>query len=460
MDILITTLSLISPPRFCRTAYNHPVRDREKNGNIHYVTPRKRTDENKEDHYELDKKICEEDGSERIETIEIEPVRGNFTNEAPTKYLLNRKMEESYSFFDKIIILGTRECQEDKIGDLFEKAIKDAGGRTAGLEKNKENAGKFLNMTTLEYYEWMILDHIRHLEKGDESEEGRNPEDVLKEDAGDLFIFLNVDKLDSGKISEEIQKQSAEDAMSYIYMDYTGGTRVTSLIAMMLCRWLEVRNYRLECAVYCDINNRANTVRDITDVYGMFDTIIAHDKIYDPAGKGYIAENRDVSVSYGIVEYREKFKKQYIKPAEPGKPFVFISYSHMDYYPCQAIIERLKSWGYRIWYDEGIGWGDYWEDTLKKHMDQCEMAIVLLSDNYLESDYCRKELEALSEKEMFVIRLGNVSPGEDIVKEYPFLEERQGIIRLKNNRNDFYRKLEEGMEYRKEAAKTRTLADN
>ena len=52
MDILITTLSLISPPRFCRTAYNHPVRDREKNGNIHYVTPRKRTDENKEDHYE------------------------------------------------------------------------------------------------------------------------------------------------------------------------------------------------------------------------------------------------------------------------------------------------------------------------------------------------------------------------------------------------------------------------
>ncbi len=460
MDILITTLSLISPFKFCCTEYNHPVRDREKNGNIRYVIPKKRTDENKKVHYELERKICKKNGSERTETVEIEPVRGNFTNEAPTKYLLNRKMEESYSFFDKIIILGTRECQEDKIGDLFEKAIKDAGGRTAGLEKNKENAGKFLNMTTLEYYEWMILDHIRHLEKGDESEEGRKPEEVLKEDAGDLFIFLNVDDLDSGTILKEIQKLTASDPMSFIYMDYTGGTRVTSLIAMMLCRWLEARNYKLDCAVYCDINNKVNTVKDITEEYGMFDAIIAHDMLHNPARKNTFAENRDVSAAYGLTDYRKTFTPEYIKPAEPGKPFVFISYSHMDYYPCQAIIERLKSWGYRIWYDEGIGWGDYWEDTLKNHMDQCEMAIVLLSDNYLVSDYCRKELEALSAKEMFVIRLGNVSPGKDIVEKYPFLEERQGIIRLKNNRKDFYRKLKDGMEYRTEAAKTRDLADD
>ncbi len=438
MDFLITTLSLINPKNFKEGKYFYPKRIRKENGSIEYVTTNK------------------------------EHIMGKFTNEAPTKYLLNRKWEETYTFFDKVIILGTKECDETNIRKKFKDDKKEERDRSAASDDEKKKAEeeaereaeKYPDCTTREYYERMTRDHIWYLitEKASAEEIREEAEIFKKYGDSSFFSFIDVDALDYGQILTEIQKLLAEegDEKTNFYMDFTGGTRVTSLMAMMLCRWMEVNGCKMACVVYSDINNEPNTIRDVTNEYRLFDTVIAHEKVYDPDRQDESAENRDVSHSYNLTEYMEEIRRKYIDADSVDKPYIFISYSHMDYSPCQAIIQRLQSWGYRVWYDDtGIEWGAKWKDVLKHHMDQCQMAIILLSDNYPKCAYCLKELDTLSDKKKYVIRLGDVHPEEEFLEKYPFVDERQGLIRLKDNRKDFYKRLGEGLAKISEAVETR-----
>ncbi len=371
---------------------------------------------------------------------------------------MRRKWEETYTLFDKVIILGTKECRDNTIGEMFEKAIEENKNSSGNLIENMKKAEPFLKMTTLQYYKNVITHYMRKLETEEAEAEAEVCTGLETENIdNDMFIFLDVDDLNISQMSEELQKLSDPEDDANIYMDYTGGTRVTSLIAMMICRWLEVKNYTMRCVVYCDINNRANAIRDITDEYRLINGVIAFDKQNDPDLEHVSAENRDLSVAYGLKEYREK-RPDYIPADKSDQPFIFLSYAHLDFSPCQAILQKLKYWGYRVWYDEGIGWGDYWEKTLRDHMNQCQMAIVLLSENYLKRDYCIKELDALAGKKKYIIWLGNVSPGPEFLEKYPFLAETQGLVRLKNNRRYFYKKVSESLQKIEEAAPTKGSA--
>lgn len=46
------------------------------------------------------------------------------------------------------------------------------------------------------------------------------------------------------------------------------------------------------------------------------------------------------------------------KPYEGDEKYIFISYSHQNGDIVAPILEKLNSEGLRIWYDEGIEWGD------------------------------------------------------------------------------------------------------
>lgn len=419
MDCLITTLSLITARNFREMKYTYPLRQRNSEGDLDYET-------------DPDKYIS-----------------GMFTNEAPAKYLLSKKLEETYSLFDKIIILGTNECENDKIGDIFEKGIATADDKTRLLE-NKKNAAGFLGMTTQEYYEYVIRKHIKTLHAGDLSKIFAE-----KDKKGEAFIFLNVDSLDKSELLTGIQKALDEDEYANIYLDYTGGTRVSSLIALMLCRWLEVKNYKLSCVVYSDITKDSNKVRDITDIYGMFNAIIAHDKVYDPELSHVRSENQNESVKYGLREYRKNKRPEYIPSSTSDKPFAFVSYAHLDHDPAQAIIQRLQNEGYHIWYDEGISWGEYWEKSLKDNMERCSMAILLLSKHYFDSEYCIKELEELKDKPNYVIWLDASINSNDLKDKYPALQAAQGIEYQKYLVADFNRKLLDSMASLPEASDIR-----
>lgn len=443
MDFLITTLSKINPYKFRDGSYSHPDRTRTSDGTILYEMNEKHEDK----------------------------IHGLFTNEAPSKYLVDRKVEETYTLFSHVIILGTNECEKEKIGDMFDKEIdrqkqKNKNSSEAmDLLGRKEQYKEIMSMTTLDYYKSTLIKYMKTKAEKLWPDASNSDEFALRHqlfaavESEDYFVFLNVDNLESGDILRKVQElahSGEEDEMTGIYMDYTGGTRVTSLVAMMLCRWLEVNNYMLRCAVYCNINNNVNRIEEITDVYGLFNTIIAHDKQYEIKLQDSSEANKNESAKYGLEEYRADKKLEYIPASDKGGPFIFLSYSHLDHYPAQAIVQKLQSAGYRVWYDEGIHWNTYWDQTLKENLDKCRMAIILLSHNYLyNSEFCKKELDALKDKDKPVIWLENFEIKDKDKQKYPFLTAKQGILYLKYSSEGFYQKLLDEMNNMESAKETR-----
>ena len=71
--------------------------------------------------------------------------------------------------------------------------------------------------------------------------------------------------------------------------------------------------------------------------------------------------------------------------------YVFISYSHRDD-ESKNIIDGLIRHNCRIWYDADINPGEKWDESIKGHITNSSCFLVFLSNNYLHSEYCKKEL--------------------------------------------------------------------
>lgn len=92
-----------------------------------------------------------------------------------------------------------------------------------------------------------------------------------------------------------------------------------------------------------------------------------------------------------------------VKPYKGNENYIFISYSHMDKRLVFPVIERLARDGYRVWYDEGIEPGSEWPEIIAQHLDGCCICLGFITDNYLASQNCKRELTfALQRKKAFV----------------------------------------------------------
>ena len=74
------------------------------------------------------------------------------------------------------------------------------------------------------------------------------------------------------------------------------------------------------------------------------------------------------------------------------KPYIFVSYSHRDSKEVHEIIKELYSAGYNVWFDEGIDPGTEWDQFIASTIKGSSFFIAFLSQNYLESDNCKDEL--------------------------------------------------------------------
>ena len=76
-------------------------------------------------------------------------------------------------------------------------------------------------------------------------------------------------------------------------------------------------------------------------------------------------------------------------------PNVFISYSHKDEIWKDRLLPHLgmlaKAGRLTIWEDRSIDAGATWYDEIKKAMEDAEVAVCLISADYLNSDFCVKE---------------------------------------------------------------------
>ena len=80
------------------------------------------------------------------------------------------------------------------------------------------------------------------------------------------------------------------------------------------------------------------------------------------------------------------------KPYNGNEKYIFVSYNHDDADTVYEIISDFHSRGYRLWYDTGICVGDNFVAALAERIKNCEIFLCFLSPQYIESPYCKREL--------------------------------------------------------------------
>ena len=76
--------------------------------------------------------------------------------------------------------------------------------------------------------------------------------------------------------------------------------------------------------------------------------------------------------------------------ADEEKPFIFISYSHKDSERIFVIIKRLYEAGWKIWYDEGLTIGDSYDKEIERHVEECSVFLLFVTENSQHSKYIEK----------------------------------------------------------------------
>ena len=80
-------------------------------------------------------------------------------------------------------------------------------------------------------------------------------------------------------------------------------------------------------------------------------------------------------------------------PYEGNEKYIFISYAHKDSEIVLPIISNMISKGYRVWYDDGISPGTEWPEVIATHLNDCEVCIAFLSNSYVDSFNCKREID-------------------------------------------------------------------
>ncbi len=82
-----------------------------------------------------------------------------------------------------------------------------------------------------------------------------------------------------------------------------------------------------------------------------------------------------------------------IEPYEGKEPYIFVSYSHRNKDIVFPIVERLIKDGYRVWYDSGIKPAEEYNEYIAKHINKCWCFISMITPEYFDSYYCKKEMK-------------------------------------------------------------------
>jgi formylglycine-generating enzyme required for sulfatase activity len=88
---------------------------------------------------------------------------------------------------------------------------------------------------------------------------------------------------------------------------------------------------------------------------------------------------------------------------------VFVSYSHQDpeYLEDNSLLGYLKGLeqeSVTFWTDRNVGAGEFWDDVIKENLQDAQIALVLVSQAFLDSEYCQDvEIESLLAQQIHLI---------------------------------------------------------
>src|SRR6516225_12302746 len=89
---------------------------------------------------------------------------------------------------------------------------------------------------------------------------------------------------------------------------------------------------------------------------------------------------------------------------------LFISYSSQDRQTVDALLAALRRGQQQVWFDQELGGGDAWWARICEQIRSCDVFIVALSNNWLQSKPCQSELryaQALS-RPILPVQIGEI----------------------------------------------------
>jgi hypothetical protein len=75
------------------------------------------------------------------------------------------------------------------------------------------------------------------------------------------------------------------------------------------------------------------------------------------------------------------------------EPYVFLSYAHKNATFVELVTNMLKALKVNCWLDTRLQSGVVWDETLEEKIENCEIFIACVSEDYQNSKYCRRELK-------------------------------------------------------------------
>lgn len=101
-----------------------------------------------------------------------------------------------------------------------------------------------------------------------------------------------------------------------------------------------------------------------------------------------------------------------VQTADPqnGAPFIFASYAHKNRSALNGILADLQR-DFSLWYDKDLQLGERYDADIAEHIDGCDLFIAFISSEYLNSEYCVKELKLAGRrgKPVFLVYLEDVA---------------------------------------------------
>lgn len=125
-----------------------------------------------------------------------------------------------------------------------------------------------------------------------------------------------------------------------------------------------------------------------------------------------------ISMYFWFAEEEELQKRGYsFRHFEKKK--VFISYAHKDKITVYDIVDKMEECGLNVWIDkQRIDVGDRILDKISEGMDECDLAIIFISQNTKDALFAQHELKTFfssviyKRKNWFIVRLDDTDPNE------------------------------------------------
>jgi hypothetical protein len=100
--------------------------------------------------------------------------------------------------------------------------------------------------------------------------------------------------------------------------------------------------------------------------------------------------------------------RRMIDPERRNMGQVFVSYARVDSTPARSMVERIRAWGFNVWYDDNISGSERYNSAIQRAIEDCYLLLVCLSEASVQSDWVIKEVMFANDakKDILPIRIG------------------------------------------------------